>query len=86
MKSEEELILENKLQQMQGILDAGWKRQRPVQRYINGHAVSEEEYWEYKEKEEEDKAWEDAELSFYKRCTSTGEEWEIDSDGLEYIP
>ena len=22
----------------------------------------------------------------YKRCTSTGEEWEVDSDGIEYIP
>ena len=66
------------------MLDKGWKK--PRQKYINGHPVSEEEYAEYLEEERLERAKEDAELAFYRRCTSTGEEWEVDSDGIEYIP
>lgn len=82
--SEEEILLRNEIDKRQEVLDKGWKK--PRQKYINGHPVSEEEYEEYLEKERIERAKEDAELAFYKRCTSTGEEWEVDSDGIEYIP
>ena len=86
--SEEEILLRNEIDKRQEVLDKGWQksRQKPRQKYINGHPVSEEEYEEYLEKEMIERAKEDAELAFYKRCTSTGEEWEVDSDGIEYIP
>ena len=82
--SEEEILLRNEIDKRQEVLDRGWKR--PRQKYINGHPVSEEEYAEYMEEERLERAKEDAELAFYRRCTSTGEEWEVDSDGIEYIP
>ena len=82
--SEEEILLRNEIDMRQEVLDKGWKK--PRQKYINGHPVSEEEYEEYLEKERIERAKEDAELAFYRRCTSTGEEWEVDSDGIEYIP
>ena len=82
--SEEEILLRNEIDKRQEVLDKGWKK--PRQKYINGHPVSEEEYAEYLEKERIERAKEDAELAFYRRCTSTGEEWEVDSDGIEYIP
>ena len=82
--SEEEILLRNEIDKRQEVLDKGWKK--PRQKYINGHPVSEEEYAEYLEEERLERAKEDAELAFYKRCTSTGEEWEVDSDGIEYIP
>ena len=82
--SEEEILLRNEIDKRQEVLDKGWKK--PRQKYINGHPVSEEEYEEYLEKERIERAKEDAELAFYKRCTSTGEVWEVDSDGIEYIP
>ena len=82
--SEEEILLRNEIDKRQEVLDKGWKK--PRQKYINGHPVSEEEYAEYMEEERIERAKEDAELAFYKRCTSTGEEWEVDSDGIEYIP
>ena len=82
--SEEEILLRNEIDKRQEVLDKGWKK--PRQKYINGHPVSEEEYAEYLEKERVERAKEDAELAFYRRCTSTGEEWEVDSDGIEYIP
>ena len=82
--SEEEILLRNEIDKRQEVLDKGWKK--PRQKYINGHPVSEEEYEEYMEEERIERAKEDAELAFYKRCTSTGEEWEVDSDGIEYIP
>ena len=82
--SEEEILLRNEIDKRQEVLDKGWKK--PSQKYINGHPVSEEEYEEYLEKERIERAKEDAELAFYRRCTSTGEEWEVDSDGIEYIP
>lgn len=82
--SEEEILLRNEIDKRQEVLDKGWKK--PRQKYINGHPVSEEEYEEYLEKERIERAKEDAELAFYRRCTSTGEEWEVDSDGIEYIP
>ena len=82
--SEEEILLRNEIDKRQEVLDRGWKR--PRQKYINGHPVSEEEYAEYLEEERLERAKEDAELAFYRRCTSTGEEWEVDSDGIEYIP
>ena len=82
--SEEEILLRNEIDKRQEVLDRGWKK--PRQKYINGHPVSEEEYEEYLEKERIERAKEDAELAFYRRCTSTGEEWEVDSDGIEYIP
>ena len=86
--SEEEILLRNEIDKRQEVLDKGWQksRQKPRQKYINGHPVSEEEYEEYLEKERIEKAKSDAELAFYRRCTSTGEEWEVDSDGIEYIP
>jgi hypothetical protein len=82
--SEEEILLRNEIDKRQEVLDKGWKK--PRQKNINGHPVSEREYAEYMEKERIERAKEDAELSFYRKCTSTGEEWEIDSDGIEYIP
>ena len=82
--SEEEILLRNEIDKRQEVLDKGWKK--PRQKYINGHPVSEEEYAEYMEEERLERAKEDAELAFYRRCTSTGEEWEVDSDGIEYIP
>ena len=82
--SEEEILLRNEIDKRQEVLDKGWKK--PSQKYINGHPVSEEEYAEYMEEERIERAKEDAELAFYRRCTSTGEEWEVDSDGIEYIP
>ena len=82
--SEEEILLRNEIDMRQEVLDKGWKK--PRQKYINGHPVSEEEYAEYLEEERLERAKEDAELAFYRRCTSTGEEWEVDSDGIEYIP
>ena len=82
--SEEEILLRNEIDKRQEVLDKGWQKSR--QKYINGHPVSEEEYEEYLEKERIERAKEDAELAFYRRCTSTGEEWEVDSDGIEYIP
>ena len=82
--SEEEILLRNEIDKRQEVLDRGWKK--PRQKYINGHPVSEEEYAEYMEEERLERAKEDAELAFYRRCTSTGEEWEVDSDGIEYIP
>ena len=82
--SEEEILLRNEIDKRQEVLDRGWKK--PRQKYINGHPVSEEEYAEYLEEERLERAKEDAELAFYRRCTSTGEEWEVDSDGIEYIP
>ena len=82
--SEEEILLRNEIDKRQEVLDKGWKK--PRQKYINGHPVSEEEYAEYMEEERIVKAKADAELAFYRRCTSTGEEWEVDSDGIEYIP
>jgi hypothetical protein len=82
--SEEEILLRNEIDKRQEVLDKGWKK--PRQKYINGHPVSEEEYAEYLEEERLERAKEDAELAFYRRCTSTGEEWEVDSDGIEYIP
>ena len=56
---------------------------------VNGRYIlftSEAEYVEYMEEERIERAKADAELAFYRRCTSTGEEWEVDSDGIEYIP
>lgn len=82
--SEEEILLRNEIDKRQEVLDKGWKK--PRQKYINGHPVSEEEYAEYLEEDRLERAKEDAELAFYRRCTSTGEEWEVDSDGIEYIP
>ena len=82
--SEEEILLRNEIEKRQEVLDKAWKK--PRQKYINGHPVSEEEYAEYLEEERLERAKEDAELAFYRRCTSTGEEWEVDSDGIEYIP
>ena len=82
--SEEEILLRNEIDKRQEVLDKGWKK--PRQKYINGHPVSEEEDAEYLEEERLERAKEDAELAFYRRCTSTGEEWEVDSDGIEYIP
>ena len=82
--SEEEILLRNEIDKRQEVLDRGWKK--PRQKYINGHPVSEEVYAEYMEEERLERAKEDAELAFYRRCTSTGEEWEVDSDGIEYIP
>ena len=82
--SEEEILLRNEIDKRQEVLDRGWKR--PRQKYINGHPVSEKEYAEYMEEVRLERAKEDAELAFYRRCTSTGEEWEVDSDGIEYIP
>jgi hypothetical protein len=82
--SEKEILLRNEIDKRQEVLDKGWKK--PRQKYINGHPVSEEEYAEYLEEERLERAKEDAELAFYRRCTSTGEEWEVDSDGIEYIP
>ena len=82
--SEEEILLRNEIDKRQEVLDRGWKK--PRQKYINGHPVSEQEYAEYMEEERLERAKEDAELAFYRRCTSTGEEWEVDSDGIEYIP
>lgn len=82
--SEEEILLRNEIDKRQEVLDKGWKK--PRQKYINGHPVSEEEYAEYLEEERLERVKEDAELAFYRRCTSTGEEWEVDSDGIEYIP
>lgn len=70
------------IEERQKILDEGWHRE---QYFINGHPVSYEEYWDYKEEQRLADAMLDAELSFYSRCTSTGEEWEIDCDG-EYTP
>jgi len=81
--SEEEILLRNEIDKRQEVLDKGWKK--PRQKYINGHPVSEEEYAEYLEEERLERAKEDAELAFYRRCTSTGEEWEVNSDGIEYI-
>jgi hypothetical protein len=78
--SEEEILLRNEIDKRQEVLDKGWKK--PRQKYINGHPVSEEEYAEYLEEERLERAKEDAELAFYRRCTSTGEEWEVDSDGI----
>ena len=82
--SEDEILLRNEIDKRQEVLDKGWKK--PRQKYINGHPVSEEEYAEYMEEERLERAKKDAELSFYRQCTSTGEEWEVDSDGIEYIP
>jgi hypothetical protein len=82
--SEKEILLRNEIDKRQEVLDKGWKK--PRQKYINGYPVSEEEYAEYMEEERLERAKEDAELAFYRRCTSTGEEWEVDSDGIEYIP
>jgi hypothetical protein len=82
--SEKEILLRNEIDKRQEVLDKGWKK--PRQKYINGHPVSEEEYAEYLEEERLERAKEDAQLAFYRRCTSTGEEWEVDSDGIEYIP
>ena len=75
--------LEEEIQRRQKVLDDEWGR--PRQYFINGKPVSQEDYWAYKEEQRLADAMLDAELSFYKRCTSTGEEWEIDCDG-EYIP
>ena len=77
-------IIEEEIQKRQEVLDSGWKRQSG-QRYINGYPVSEEEYWRYMDDVKQKQAMHDAELSFYSRCTSTGEEWETDSDG-DYTP
>lgn len=82
----EDTMLRNDIHRRQEVLDTGWDRSRFGQRYINGHPVSEEEYWEYVEERREEDAIEEGLLSFYRRCTSTGEEWEIDSDGIESIP
>lgn len=67
--SEEEILLRNEIDKRQEVLDKGWKK--PRQKYINGHPVSEEEYAEYLEEERLERAKEDAELAFYRRCTST---------------
>ena len=85
MDSIEDEILKNRIEEKQKVLDDGWKRD-PGQCYINGHPVSYREYYDYMEEIRIQRAKDDAELAFYKSCTSTGEEWEIDSDGLEYIP
>ena len=84
--SENDILLERKIQEMQSILDAGWSRSRHSRKYINGHPVSDEEYEIYQEQKRIENAKLEAEISFYRKCTSTGEEWEIDSDGIEYIP
>lgn len=75
--------LEEEARRRQEILDDAWHL--PKQHYINGIPVSYREWWEYMEEERLLNAQLEAERSFYKRCTSTGEEWEVDSDG-EYTP
>lgn len=84
LNMDEEDILTNDIQKRQQVLDSGWKRDSG-QRYIYGHPVSEEEYWRWMDEQRQVQAMHDAELSFYSRCTSTGEEWETDSDG-DYTP
>jgi len=84
METEEDRLIEMEIQRRQEVLDKGWKK--PRQKYINGYPVGDKEYWEYMEERRIEDAKADAELSFYRKCTSTGEEWEIDSDGMEYIP
>lgn len=78
-------ITERKIQKLQSLLDKGWSRPRFPKRYINGLLVTEEEYDEYMEEQRIQDAIHEAEIASDMRCTSTGEEWEIDSDG-EYTP
>jgi len=43
--------------------------------------------WEYEQEQMRiQEAYSDAEVSEARHFTSTGEEWEVDSDGIEYIP
>lgn len=79
---DEELIYEE-IQRKQEALDAGWSRPRKF--YIQGREVSYEEYERYQEEDRMADAMLDAEISYYSRDTSTGEEWETDSDG-DYTP
>lgn len=81
INSEEEIRIYNEIQEKQAVLDKGWNKPRHQQKYINGFPVSDEEYYDYLEKRRIEDANRDAEIDFYKRCTSTGEEWETDSDG-----
>ena len=78
----EEDYLEREIQKRQEVLDKHWYKRRF---YINGHEVSYEEYEAYQEMLREDDARVEGNLSFFRRCTSTGEEWETDSDG-DYTP
>ena len=65
-----EFEIKYEIQKRQAILDEGWKSVKRKRRFIGSRPVSEEEYQDY----------------IQERYTSTGEEWEVDSDGLEYMP
>ena len=80
--SEDEIRIYNEIQEKQAVLDKGWNRPKKPRRFIGNRTVSEDEYEAYQREQAE----RIRSLHSEDRFTSTGEEWEIDSDGLEYIP
>lgn len=80
--SEEDIRIYNAIQERQAILDKGWNRSRRPKRFIGSRQVSEEE-WESHQRRQAERM---QDLSSVDKYTSTGEEWEVDSDGLGYTP